>query len=178
MIEHKISYLEAKNLSDSSFSGLISNNRFEILSNSDKEFPKLTNSSEVSTSPYFKPLRPHLQKPKSFSQPSCSTSSTEYSANKKRKVSSPTSEDPTPYLIPFRFGPSQPLPPLNKESFPNTDNDKNKLVDSLVLLFSSFIQNINCLEEAKSLDMNLLAKGINNVLDNILKNNSSNDEQI
>lgn len=173
MIEQNLSFSEAKQFAESSFSGITSNNIFNTLSeNYDSDFPVLPRKS---TKPNMPPSQPNFASGvsrRSLSQPSTSGCGLNANNNKKRKANiSPTISPPTSPMFPFRFGipskfPSNPSNPTHR----SPDVNINLFTEAFSKFFVSFVEGITSLGDLKNINTDKIKMDIKMALEEALNN--------
>lgn len=151
MIDNNLTFIEAKEFCETSFSGVSIQNRFSALS--ENNFPQL-NGKNTSLS---QPTRRNKPNPTYFSQPSTSSSYNTVTSNnpaqKKRKYQSSSPIEP---MFPFTFGPPTPLPPNPKNLNTSAEDENCKLVEYISKFVFNYIQQQKTPEELKKLNFNFV----------------------
>lgn len=171
MIENNISYVEARKMSQSSYSSITSVNRFQVLPSNmeyNSNFPSLPKSQNSNIFSFSQPNPNSVSADHSTHsqthriRPGTSGLGNNSSGNKKRKASSPAIQSPPPTpMFPFRFGPSSSLPPNpHKPDYTNSITGNNKLMESLSNYILNILGKINSLEDIKKLDSQIVRNDI------------------
>lgn len=174
MLENNLSFNEAKEFSEKSFSNCVSvNNKFELLGNLnyDKDFPNLPNiqnpTNFFQTHNLSNRFSYSNNKVKSFSQPSSSKThfTVNNNGNKKRKIySSPSNSPPVTPMFPFRFG----SPSKNTEILNPIPSLPPHIMESVTNFILKLLNNITSLEEIKKINNGIIIKELNTALEDTL----------
>lgn len=178
MIDNKITFKEAKQFYDNSYSNILSNNRFSLISDLNDyntNFPPLSNSNQSCSQPARQVPKNNIT---TLSQPVASTSRNNQYNNKKRKhITSP----PPNLMFPFVFGPSTPLSPNNTLHTGNENrirkniSEQKELVDTFACYFMKLLQKFDSFEELKNMQIDTLKKCLIEIVQlSQLQNNGSN----
>uniref|UniRef100_A0A6P7GPJ9 Uncharacterized protein LOC114344900 n=1 Tax=Diabrotica virgifera virgifera TaxID=50390 RepID=A0A6P7GPJ9_DIAVI len=162
MIEQKISFIEAKNYCESSFSGLLIQNRYSTLDNIEDSFPPLPTSSKKSSPS----TTTHKNQNISNNTPQSQPSSSHYNIAKKRKISPNQTQNNSP-MFPFNFGPSKPLPANLKPPICQNKSDQRVLETLISNYIFNLITNIQTVDDIKTMSQDSIYHGIKTILEDI-----------
>lgn len=158
---NNLTFKDAKNKVENSFSSVASNNKYFALAN-EKEFPSL---------PCPTPSRNNLP----MSQPTTSFRGSHTTSlsqkNKKRRIE----KTPDPHIsnenrFTFRFGPEKPLPPNPKNTNPEEPCPINDTMNYFNNCIKSIFNNIQEFDNFKRLDINYIKNEFSRILEDVLQN--------
>lgn len=176
MSENNLSYNEAKEFSENSFSNsVLSKNKFSLLSNFDydKDFPNLPKFHNPPPAILPTSTGNNLNKNirKSYTQPSTSRArfsinqSTNNNNNKKRKIyASPSNSPPVSPMFPFQFG--SPTKLSREHSSPYSL--PSHVMDTISNFIFDLVKNITSIEDVKKINNDLITKDLKAVLEDTL----------
>lgn len=172
MAENNLTFIESKQNLKTNYSNVLKNNLCNTVDTSFSiNYPTInTNNAEKRAQ---NQSERHRRQTQISSQTIHPPPTPEINTNKKRKAQSPISNVLQPPMFPFRFGPKNPLPPVNREDYDlNSDHlQSNDFINNFFTFFQYVLNDIETFDQLKKINTEYVREKMNIFCKNIADEN-------